>query len=72
MLLYLCVHRFLHLSALHVCVCVSVGEDGLIKGWTDSEHLNMSKAVKYNADRGIFTVERTGVYFLYCQVSLWE
>ncbi|XP_024257515.2 tumor necrosis factor ligand superfamily member 12 [Oncorhynchus tshawytscha] len=49
-----------------------VGEDGLIKGWTDSEHLNMSKAVKYNADRGIFTVEKTGVYFLYCQVLFNE
>ncbi|CAB1351652.1 unnamed protein product [Coregonus sp. 'balchen'] len=49
-----------------------VGEDGLIKGWTDSDHLNMSKAVKYNADRGTFTVERTGVYFLYCQVLFNE
>lgn len=51
-------------------MCVSVGADGLIKGWTDSEQLNMSKAVKYNTDRGTFTVERAGVYFLYCQVSL--
>lgn len=49
-----------------------VGADGLIKGWTDSEQLNMSKAVKYNTDRGTFTVERAGVYFLYCQVLFNE
>ncbi|XP_010904248.1 tumor necrosis factor ligand superfamily member 12 [Esox lucius] len=49
-----------------------VGSDGLIRGWTDSDQLNMSKAVKYNVDRGTFTVEKTGVYFLYCQVLFNE
>lgn len=50
----------------------SVGEGGVIKGW-EEKTLNMSKAVKYNKEQGTFTVERTGVYFLFCQVSLcWE
>ncbi|XP_013888561.1 tumor necrosis factor ligand superfamily member 12 [Austrofundulus limnaeus] len=32
----------------------------------------MSKAVKYNKEQGTFTVERTGVYFLFCQVLFNE
>uniref|UniRef100_A0A8C6K8M8 TNF superfamily member 12 n=1 Tax=Nothobranchius furzeri TaxID=105023 RepID=A0A8C6K8M8_NOTFU len=34
--------------------------------------LNMSKAVRYNKEQGTFTVERTGVYFLFCQVLFNE
>lgn len=54
-----------------LCVCVrfTVGDGGVIKGW-EERTLNMSKAVKYNKEQGTFTVERTGVYFLFCQVSL--
>ena len=56
-----------------VCVCVHlVGQDGLIKGWMEDEQLNMSRAVRYSKETGIFTVERAGVYFLYCQVRVWE
>lgn len=51
-----------------MCVCVSVGEGGVIKGW-EERTLNMSKAVTYNREQGTFTVEKTGVYFLFCQVS---
>lgn len=51
-----------------VCVCVSVGEGGVIKGW-EERTLNMSKAVRYNKEQGTFTVEKAGVYFLFCQVS---
>jgi len=49
-------------------VCVVVGHEGVIKGWTE-EQLNMSRAVHYNPETGTFKVERSGVYFLYCQVS---
>lgn len=49
-------------------VCVLVGNEGVIKGWTE-EQLNMSRAVHYNPQTGTFKVERSGVYFLYCQVS---
>lgn len=49
-------------------VCVLVGGEGVIKGWTE-EQLNMSRAVHYNPETGTFKVERNGVYFLYCQVS---
>ncbi|KAJ8008336.1 hypothetical protein DPEC_G00103770 [Dallia pectoralis] len=49
-----------------------VESDGLIKGWTDLDKLNMSQAVKYNVNRGTFTVERAAVYFLYCQVLFNE
>ncbi|KAL0970273.1 hypothetical protein UPYG_G00239740 [Umbra pygmaea] len=49
---------------------VKVGTDGLIKGWVDTDQLNMSKAVRYNG--GTFTVEKAGVYFLYCQVLFNE
>lgn len=52
-----------------VCVCVTVGEGGVIKGW-EERTLNMTKAVKYNKELGTFTVEKAGVYFLFCQVSL--
>ncbi len=55
--------------AVCVCVCVSVGEGGVIKGW-EERTLNMSKAVRYNKEQGTFTVEKAGVYFLFCQVSL--
>ncbi|KAJ8416651.1 hypothetical protein AAFF_G00325290 [Aldrovandia affinis] len=48
-----------------------VGDDGVIKGWTE-ELLNVSKAVQYNPDTGTFRVERSGVYFLYCQVHFNE
>lgn len=56
---------------LDMCVflCVSVGEGGVIKGW-EERTLNMSKAVRYNKEQGTFTVEKAGVYFLFCQVSL--
>lgn len=47
---------------------LSVGEGGVIKGW-EERTLNMSKAVRYNKEEGTFTVERAGVYFLFCQVS---
>lgn len=53
---------------LILCVCVLVGTEGVIKGWTE-EVLNMSRAVHYNPETGTFKVERSGVYFLYCQVS---
>ncbi|XP_046905133.1 tumor necrosis factor ligand superfamily member 12 isoform X2 [Hypomesus transpacificus] len=49
-----------------------VGQDGLIKGWMEDEQLNMSRAVRYSKETGIFTVERAGVYFLYCQVLFNE
>jgi len=49
-----------------------VGEGGVIKGWVERS-LNMSKAVRYNKDKGTFIVEKAGVYFLFCQVRLcWE
>ncbi|XP_071765219.1 tumor necrosis factor ligand superfamily member 12 [Centroberyx gerrardi] len=48
-----------------------VGEGGVIKGWEEVT-LNMSKAVRYNKEQGTFTVERAGVYFLYCQVLFSE
>lgn len=47
-----------------------MGDEGFIKGWVE-ESLNMSKAVTYKADTGTFKVERTGVYFLYCQVWVY-
>uniref|UniRef100_A0A673H6D2 Tumor necrosis factor ligand superfamily member 12-like n=1 Tax=Sinocyclocheilus rhinocerous TaxID=307959 RepID=A0A673H6D2_9TELE len=46
-----------------------VGNEGVIKGWTE-EQLNMSRAVHYNPETGTFKVERSGVYFLYCQVNV--
>ncbi|XP_063043276.1 tumor necrosis factor ligand superfamily member 12 [Engraulis encrasicolus] len=49
----------------------NVVEDGFIKGW-EEEALNMSKAVTYKPETGTFRVERTGVYFLYCQVHFNE
>ncbi|KAG1959276.1 tumor necrosis factor ligand superfamily [Pimephales promelas] len=48
-----------------------VGHEGVIKGWTE-EQLNMSRAVHYNPETGTFKVERSGVYFLYCQVHFNE
>ncbi|XP_016359737.1 tumor necrosis factor ligand superfamily member 12-like [Sinocyclocheilus anshuiensis] len=48
-----------------------VGSEGVIKGWTE-EQLNMSRAVHYNPETGTFKVERSGVYFLYCQVHFNE
>uniref|UniRef100_A0A9J8AMV3 TNF superfamily member 12 n=1 Tax=Cyprinus carpio carpio TaxID=630221 RepID=A0A9J8AMV3_CYPCA len=45
--------------------------EGVIKGWTE-EQLNMSKAVHYDSETGTFRVERSGVYFLYCQVHFNE
>lgn len=48
-----------------------VGEGGVIKGW-EERTLNMSKAVRYNKEEGTFTVERAGVYFLFCQVLFNE
>ncbi|KAK7171035.1 hypothetical protein R3I94_001059 [Phoxinus phoxinus] len=48
-----------------------VGNEGVIKGWTE-EQLNMSRAVQYNPETGTFKVERSGVYFLYCQVHFNE
>ncbi|XP_028856642.1 tumor necrosis factor ligand superfamily member 12 [Denticeps clupeoides] len=49
----------------------SVGQSGLIRGW-EEEALNMTRAVMYNPETGIFRVERNGVYFLYCQVHFNE
>ncbi|KAJ0055483.1 hypothetical protein NL108_003873, partial [Boleophthalmus pectinirostris] len=46
--------------------CVAVGDGGVIKGW-EERTLNMTKAVRYNKDLGTFTVEKAGVYFLFCQ-----
>ncbi|XP_073693369.1 tumor necrosis factor ligand superfamily member 12 [Garra rufa] len=48
-----------------------VGDEGVIKGWTE-EQLNMSRAVQYYPETGTFKVERSGVYFLYCQVHFNE
>uniref|UniRef100_A0A3Q2X3I0 TNF superfamily member 12 n=3 Tax=Haplochromini TaxID=319058 RepID=A0A3Q2X3I0_HAPBU len=48
-----------------------VGEGGVIKGW-EERTLNMSKAVRYNKEQGTFTVEKAGVYFLFCQVLFNE
>ncbi|KAM9426711.1 tumor necrosis factor ligand superfamily member 12 [Pholidichthys leucotaenia] len=48
-----------------------VGDGGVIKGW-EERTLNMSKAVRYNREQGTFTVEKTGVYFLFCQVLFNE
>uniref|UniRef100_A0A672K0G7 TNF superfamily member 12 n=1 Tax=Sinocyclocheilus grahami TaxID=75366 RepID=A0A672K0G7_SINGR len=48
-----------------------MGNEGVIKGWTE-EQLNMSRAVHYNSETGTFKVERSGVYFLYCQVHFNE
>ncbi|KAF3697875.1 Tumor necrosis factor ligand superfamily member 12 TNF-related weak inducer of apoptosis [Channa argus] len=42
-------------------------EGGVIKGW-EERTLNMSRAVTYNKEQGTFTVERAGVYFLFCQL----
>uniref|UniRef100_A0A8C6ULM2 TNF superfamily member 12 n=1 Tax=Neogobius melanostomus TaxID=47308 RepID=A0A8C6ULM2_9GOBI len=48
-----------------------VGDGGVIKGW-EERTLNMTKAVRYNRDLGTFTVEKAGVYFLFCQVLFYE
>ncbi|XP_064184928.1 tumor necrosis factor ligand superfamily member 12 [Anguilla rostrata] len=48
-----------------------VGDDGTIKGWIE-EPLNVSKAVQYDPDKGTFRVEKSGVYFVYCQVHFNE
>ncbi|XP_034020622.1 tumor necrosis factor ligand superfamily member 12 [Thalassophryne amazonica] len=48
-----------------------VGQGGVIKGW-EERTLNMSKAVRYNKEHGTFTVEKAGVYFLFCQVLFNE
>ncbi|XP_030018816.1 tumor necrosis factor ligand superfamily member 12 [Sphaeramia orbicularis] len=48
-----------------------VGDGGVIKGW-EERTLNMSKAVRYNKEQGTFTVEKAGVYFLFCQVLFNE
>ncbi|XP_060922422.1 tumor necrosis factor ligand superfamily member 12 isoform X2 [Limanda limanda] len=48
-----------------------VGVGGVIKGW-EERTLNMTKAVKYNKELGTFTVEKAGVYFLFCQVLFNE
>ncbi|CAK6952947.1 tumor necrosis factor ligand superfamily member 12 [Scomber scombrus] len=48
-----------------------VGAGGVIKGW-EERTLNMSKAVRYNKEQGTFTVEKAGVYFLFCQVLFNE
>lgn len=48
-----------------------VGDGGVIKGW-EERTLNMTKAVRYNKDLGTFTVEKAGVYFLFCQVLFYE
>ncbi|KAL4631467.1 tumor necrosis factor ligand superfamily member 12-like [Arapaima gigas] len=58
-------------SELCPCVVLAVGKEGIIKGWTEEE-LNVSKAVRYNPDSGTFTVEKNGLYFLYCQVHFNE
>uniref|UniRef100_A0AAY4APQ8 THD domain-containing protein n=1 Tax=Denticeps clupeoides TaxID=299321 RepID=A0AAY4APQ8_9TELE len=63
----------------NVCLCHfpffllfgAVGQSGLIRGW-EEEALNMTRAVMYNPETGIFRVERNGVYFLYCQVHFNE
>lgn len=52
-----------------VSLCVAVGQGGVIKGW-EERALNMTKAVRYNREQGTFTVEKAGVYFLFCQVSV--
>ncbi|XP_062416832.1 tumor necrosis factor ligand superfamily member 12 [Pungitius pungitius] len=62
----------IHRVCVRVCVCVCVsGEGGVIKGW-EERTLNMSKAVRYNKEEGTFTVEKAGVYFLFCQVLFNE
>uniref|UniRef100_A0A3Q4BD29 THD domain-containing protein n=1 Tax=Mola mola TaxID=94237 RepID=A0A3Q4BD29_MOLML len=48
-----------------------VGQGGVIKGW-EERALNMTKAVRYNREQGTFTVEKAGVYFLFCQVLFNE
>lgn len=54
-----------------MCVYVTVGDEGIIKGWTE-QYLNMTQAVEYNAETGTFKVVRRGVYFLYCQVRCYN
>ncbi|MBN3314791.1 TNF12 factor, partial [Atractosteus spatula] len=48
-----------------------VGEDGIIKGWTERV-LNTTKAVHYDPNTGTFTVEHKGLYYVYCQVHFNE
>lgn len=50
---------------------MAVGEGGVIKGW-EERMLNMTKAVRYNKELGTFTVEKAGVYFLFCQVRMYS
>lgn len=54
-----------------MCVYVTVGDGGIIKGWTE-QYLNMTQAVEYNTETGTFKVVRRGVYFLYCQVRSYS
>ncbi|XP_041094308.1 tumor necrosis factor ligand superfamily member 12-like isoform X4 [Polyodon spathula] len=43
----------------------------IIKGWTEVD-LNTSAPVNYDSSTGGFTVQRAGLYYLYCQIHFME
>ncbi|XP_066578713.1 tumor necrosis factor ligand superfamily member 12 [Amia ocellicauda] len=46
-------------------------DKGVIKGWVEQD-LNVTSAVHYDATTGTFTLEKSGLYFVYCQVHFNE
>ncbi|XP_045149343.1 tumor necrosis factor ligand superfamily member 12 [Echinops telfairi] len=47
------------------------GVDGTVSGWEEAR-INSSNPLRYDRQRGEFTVTRAGLYYLYCQVHFDE
>ncbi|XP_042638401.1 tumor necrosis factor ligand superfamily member 12 [Orycteropus afer afer] len=51
------------------------GVDGTVSGWEEAK-INSSNPLRYDRQRGEFTVTRAGLYYLYCQspkdLEAWE
>ncbi|XP_006899186.1 PREDICTED: tumor necrosis factor ligand superfamily member 12 [Elephantulus edwardii] len=47
------------------------GVDGTVSGWEEAK-INSSNPLRYDRQRGKFTVTRAGLYYLYCQVHFDE
>ncbi|XP_006863436.1 PREDICTED: tumor necrosis factor ligand superfamily member 12 [Chrysochloris asiatica] len=47
------------------------GVDGTVSGWEEAK-INSSNPLRYDRQRGEFTVTRAGLYYLYCQVHFDE
>ncbi|XP_041094307.1 tumor necrosis factor ligand superfamily member 12-like isoform X3 [Polyodon spathula] len=50
---------------------VGAASSNIIKGWTEVD-LNTSAPVNYDSSTGGFTVQRAGLYYLYCQIHFME